>query len=120
MRISDWSSDVCSSDLASFLTIASIRHRPTVSDPDSGDRRHIAQVSNKAPWGRRPGNLYEKASHNGTGNRDRYQALLRNREPTGHWRWCSPRHSPVRRSEENTTELKSLMRISYAVIILTK
>src|SRR3546814_1900940 len=110
MRISDWSSDVCSSDLASFLTIASIRHRPTVSDPDSGDRRHIAQVSNKATWGRRPGNLYEKASHNGTGNRDRYQALLRNRGPTGHWR----------RSEEQTSELKSLIRISYADFCLKK
>src|SRR3546814_3691131 len=127
MRISDWSSDVCSSDLihgavrraprsrgerfrqteanapgsslrrkvcpsaphrraasllvrrslrsalqwrksyASCLTIASIRHRPTVSDPDSGDRRHIAQ-----------------------------------------------------RSEEHTSELQSLMRISYAVFCLKK
>src|SRR3546814_5698729 len=111
MRISDWSSVVCSSDLvcpsaphrraasllvrrslrsalqwrksyASCLTIASIRHRPTVSDPDSGDRRHIAQVSNKAPWGRRPGNLY--------------------------------------RSEEHTSELQSLMRISYAVFCVKK
>src|SRR3546814_7857722 len=68
MRISDWSSDVCSSDL------------PT----------HPAQISFK-------------------------------QEPLGFRRQgISPCLSLLMRSEEHTSELQSLMRISYAVFCLKK
>src|SRR3546814_9346942 len=88
MRISDWSSDVCSSDLRlprdPELT-ADLRHRLAVQKPS-----------------------------------DEPQALV-------HHRTLLPRHRhlptgmPVgRRSEEHTSELQSLMRISYAVFCLKK
>src|SRR3546814_6806305 len=37
-----------------------------------------------------------------------------------YWRSCWPRNTPVGRSEEHTSELQSLMRISYAVFCLKK
>src|SRR3546814_5156263 len=101
MRISDWSSDVCSSDLY-----------PTSSDAEQGYFR-----------------------------RKRIQTAP---QPLAQWRWCRchddqaparihllppgsrPRSPPAptkgdrHRSEEHTSELQSLMRISYAVFCLKK
>src|SRR3546814_6068263 len=64
------------------------------------------------------------------GTADRPQASLdrraRARSIGGHARFPSPeaparhRHPPVDRSEEHTSELQSLMRISYAVFCLKK
>src|SRR3546814_1324846 len=103
MRISDWSSDVCSSDLP--------------------DVEHAAEGGS--------GNL---AGHDDPcGGRAVAKVALSSR-PTG---WCSHqqqrRHpAPVAadqvlvldhaegRSEEHTSELQSLMRISYAVFCLKK
>src|SRR3546814_7128984 len=93
MRISDWSSDVCSSDLPS--TACRRRCRPQNAPPPL---RHSS---------RRPG------------------LLLQSSWPKSPW---SPRrflsvHSlrlRRRRSEEHTSELQSLMRISYAVFCLKK
>src|SRR3546814_15006817 len=44
------------------------------------------------------------------------------KQPDGSWRyWCVPADSGVyQRSEEHTSELQSLMRISYAVFCLKK
>src|SRR3546814_3305891 len=36
------------------------------------------------------------------------------------WHWNEPAHQAESRSEEHTSELQSLMRISYAVFCLTK
>src|SRR3546814_8336514 len=80
MRISDWSSDVCSSDLC--------HHRHRLHKP--------GQV-------RRGRNLPGP----GTGTATR---------PA----WPEPSGSPGDRSEEHTSELQSLMRISYAVFCLKK
>src|SRR3546814_8956431 len=86
MRISDWSSDVCSSDLLDRSRSAASDHRPRL-EAASGQ----------------PGNP-----------------------------WTAPRGTPAvpgfsgrekchhRRSEEHTSELQSLMRISYAVFCLKK
>src|SRR3546814_1987232 len=103
MRISDWSSDVCSSDLAvpsttastslidvfllmaasSFRTIGVALRNITKGRPDAGQTANRARIV--------PGvdNL----------------PVLRGGE---------------RRSEEHTSELQSLMRISYAVFCLKK
>src|SRR3546814_10219615 len=90
MRISDWSSDVCSSDLC-------WRTAP----PGSGRcacRPGAAAVS----WWRAPQCRPRAAS--GWSTHCRYVA-----------------HSPARdRSEEHTSEIQSLMRISYAVFCLKK
>src|SRR3546814_4187458 len=85
MRISDWSSDVCSSDL-------------------SEKEHHHAIVSACPPP---------------TGLRSR--RIPNNRAAASRVRSPPPRHrvrSP--RSEEHTSELQSLMRISYAVFCLKK
>src|SRR3546814_16076530 len=39
MRISDWSSDVCSSDLLPFPVLAENLHRPPVHEPEIADVR---------------------------------------------------------------------------------
>src|SRR3546814_4880033 len=101
MRISDWSSDVCSSDLPVDL---SRRTR-------DGGRRHLAR-------------------------RARRQLVLRDRRHRDDVVWrvagratsrrCvavlagARRHGGLDRSEEHTSELQSLMRISYAVFCLKK
>src|SRR3546814_1806604 len=80
MRISDWSSDVCSSDLATKL-------RTTATHPNSLLLIDVAS------------------------NSCRYvQSDERNHALSG----------TPRRSEEHTSELQSLMRISYAVFCLKK
>src|SRR3546814_6387221 len=89
MRISDWSSDVCSSDLTLVITTGA-RHLRTISK--SGSKRGLLS------WVRR-------LTAGGAG-----------REPSGS---ASDSASP-RRSEEHTSELQSLMRISYAVFCLKK
>src|SRR3546814_5243098 len=88
MRISDWSSDVCSSDLGAG------------SDRDRGDdrARHVAVAPCRME-----------------GNADRAR---RRKSAGGDGR--SPRHPAAGRSDEHTSELQSLMRISYAVFCLKK
>src|SRR3546814_2607601 len=127
MRISDWSSDVCSSDLAAA---------PQPGDRAAEDRRLRT----------RPPPLYRyrheclqllsclraacpgAVRHLGTSGYDRHSGarLLHQQRPrrtggcgesllgtAGPARWGS-------RSEEHTSELQSLMRISYAVFCLKK
>src|SRR3546814_8612404 len=90
MRISDWSSDVCSSDLDD--------HRPEQDrKPRRGGRDHAAAKRDDPASG--------------------IAAELRADQETVAF--------PVslmakRRSEEHTSELQSLMRISYAVFCLKK
>src|SRR3546814_3335548 len=88
MRISDWSSDVCSSDL----------HGPT--GDRRGERRGRSQVH---PHGR-PHILVD-----GSGRTQWYLDRAGYR-----------RGDKGSRSEEHTSELQSLMRISYAVFCLQK
>src|SRR3546814_8212741 len=109
MRISDWSSDVCSSDLA---------------------RRNSAWPASRGAMWRRsppswlPDRRQEARSTRGNKDDDRDQALrpagtLRQRLAVG----ALPlqlRQLPRPRSEEHTSELQSLMRISYAVFCLQK
>src|SRR3546814_9226701 len=93
MRISDWSSDVCSSDL---------RHE------------------HKSPY--RPTRCW---SANGTMSPTyhctrRGSADLCKRTRAGHRPARRAGHPDTPRSEEHTSELPSLMRISYAVFCLKK
>src|SRR3546814_6006634 len=106
MRISDWSSDVCSSD----LSVARRRRRTaslwrrTAVDADregqsaaasAGDDRDPdpAHVATRQPW--RNGRVVDRRDAAGA-HADRYARRL------------------GRRSDEHTSELQSLMRISYA------
>src|SRR3546814_3689688 len=102
MRISDWSSDVCSSDL---------RRKKEKGQWLTPDTRAIP-----------------------TGNGPRWAGPVQTAPPTPKATACSSIHDPARpmqatprpahqpsstsRSEEHTSELQSLMRISYAVFCL--
>src|SRR3546814_3378969 len=92
MRISDWSSDVCSSDLPPRVPWPYGKHDP--------DGRHQDPKGSHFPPDRR------------FGRPDRSDQASAGRLP--------PRHEHHRRSEEHTSELQSLMRISYAVFCLKK
>src|SRR3546814_9378665 len=109
MRISDWSSDVCSSDLrrhrffrarddarAAFHPV----WRPQIAERDDCRRKECAD----APRDR----ARQHARY--FGNLARADRARRRRSEA----------AGARRSEEHTSELQSLMRISYAVFCLTK
>src|SRR3546814_4471946 len=93
MRISDWSSDVCSSDLASAQrrTFAHTVGRPRPAEP----------------W---PYPLRQLPALRLSGGEREHRPSCRLFAPA----------SAERRSEEHTSELQSLMRISYAVFCLKK
>src|SRR3546814_6483720 len=91
-RISDWSSDVCSSDLSR----RPYRHRRDARPP------RLRRRSGPQDWG---GCAPAPA---------RLESARRGR------RVRRPQGSRGGRSEEHTSELQSLMRISYAVFCLTK
>src|SRR3546814_2936448 len=112
MLISDWSSDVCSSDLADPARLA-IRGQLRVAQArDDGIGAHAAVVG---------GELHRVIAAGGGGRQHRGLrvgiARLR-RIATGRRGGGVDRRQ--RRSEEHTSELQSLMRTSYAVFCLKK
>src|SRR3546814_10651326 len=115
MRISDWSSDVCSSDLVAVVDrrqIHDVGGQPRQPDLPGADQELGETASgqdHQARSDRRNGRRAGQA-------RDAADAL---HEPAGRGRdgaqsGIGERH----RSEEHTSELQSLMRISYAVLCL--
>src|SRR3546814_7671628 len=115
MRISDWSSDVCSSDLV----------RPIFgAEADKGPRAFLAPVDQphigkdlQMPRNARlalPKHL-RKLAHRQLHRTEQGE----DSEPGGVRKRCEDIHKH-RRSEEHTSELQSLMRISYAVFCLKK
>src|SRR3546814_4580533 len=114
MRISDWSSDVCSSDLPAPIT-AKARHRgrgrsQVRAGPLGGAHRWsgVGRSCHARSAGDRNGQRRADPQHPLAAQRagDAVQKELREVEGV--------------RSEEHTSELQSLMRISYAVFCLKK
>src|SRR3546814_4037697 len=105
MRISDWSSDVCSSDLV-------LRGIPfAVKDViDTSD--YPTQYGSPIYKGFQP--TLDAACVAMAKSRS---AVMLGKVATGEFATQTPSHA---RSEEHTSELQSLMRISYAVFCLTK
>src|SRR3546814_9036721 len=99
MRISDWSSDVCSSDLVGVLVRLEVGH--------AHDHRFRCE---------RRGDRCDTFAETLDEVIDR-AAIRRN-----HWIDDAAQFGRllVERSEEHTSELQSLMRISYAVFCLKK
>src|SRR3546814_7125703 len=98
MRISDWSSDVCSSDLSGVLEVRG-------SHPvDRKENTLAAFVDGSCRV------LITKPSLTGYGLNWQHCALT----------VFAGRSFSYERSEEHTSELQSLMRISYAVFCLKK
>src|SRR3546814_5955779 len=114
MRISDWSSDVCSSDLRARGRLV---RRDQYPDQHGARRRRLCR--------QRPQMVVERGR----------RSALQGRDPDGQDRHGGkPPHPAIdddprygdagraywTRTEEHTTELKSLMRISYAFLCLQK
>src|SRR3546814_5497951 len=120
MRISDWSSDVCSSDLVGnlFRRVLSdispkIRGKPGRVRFGFGLRIHriTADVGSLAIIRGLGGFLIAHCRHQQGGKR-KSEAFYPAHE-------CASSNCSCR-SEEHTSELQSLIRISYAVFCLTK
>src|SRR3546814_3679202 len=103
MRISDWSSDVCSSDIDSRIEIV-LQHRRR--------DRAIEQPGIKM---RQLVTMRERARDRALARRG---GAIDGNDHTWPVSWS--RVSKKARSEEHTSELQSLMRISYAVFCLKK
>src|SRR3546814_3280770 len=110
MRISDWSSDVCSSDLPRFSALPA--HRPAILCEDAAGTAQSRGVDREAV--RRQGRAIFRTSA-AQPLRDRARARR-----VGALLYRRPRRTRHLRSEEHTSELQSLMRISYAVFVLKK
>src|SRR3546814_9314215 len=110
MRISDWSSDVCSSDLLRICRelASQLRARRRRKDAEKAGR-HPGALGEQADRDRRQRGLRCRFEHHGTSRGQRRPDLARDH-----------RIGEVPRSEEQTSELQSLMRISYAVFCLKK
>src|SRR3546814_9800011 len=126
MRISDWSSDVCSSDLPSGAFGVHSVPGTTPYPGASGDANDL--VWETPPAGRQAVLWTDDARDLRTAFCGSYGRWFdfRCRVPAALFPAYSRRvHSPISlneegRSEEHTSELQSLMRISYAVFCLTK
>src|SRR3546814_8152556 len=100
MRISEWSSDVCSSDLVRN------GHSSRLGKEPSAFAARVARGSNHCPCralGRRA-----------------WRRILRQPLRRRQMMFKRPSTHYGKRSEEHTSELQSLMRISYAVFCLKK
>src|SRR3546814_1297002 len=118
MRISDWSSDVCSSDLISDRAA----QRPAIA---VGDRYLRARFGQRL--GRRQPDPLRAARDKGGASIEAQHFQIHRPIPVRRRRRASPVRGPphpassdtpfdhLRRSEEHTSALQSLMRISYAV-----
>src|SRR3546814_2051542 len=115
LRISDWSSDVCSSDLRDAQAVA------------ESDRmfRTLADTMPQMVWSTLPDGYHDYYNARwyeftgvpaGSTDGEGWNGMFHPDDQERAWgRW---RHSL--RSEEHTSELQSLMRISYAVFCLKK
>src|SRR3546814_7053919 len=124
MRISDWSSDVCSSDLP-LSPIRAAAPSPTASRSNRMTTASLVLDSlAQRYWDFRCDEFPVEAILSGA--QPRSDLLLRD-APEDHERraaWASDALGELAaidpRSEEHTSELQSLMRISYAVFCLKK
>src|SRR3546814_3530029 len=114
MRISDWSSDVCSSDLAADLAGGSIAGVEFTIHTD-GDIDQVPSDSDKnVPHHHNYCHGHDVGAPARTTME--YTHVLTMPKPT----ISASASLDGRRSEEHTSELQSLMRISYAVFCLKK
>src|SRR3546814_6492197 len=127
MRISDWSSDVCSSDLPG-LVAAEIVHDDDIARLEAGDQllANIGQeafaVDRTVEDARRGEPIAAQGAQEGHGApvamRGEAANPLASRPPAAQWGHVGFDPGLVdeheTRSEEHTSELQSLMRISYA------
>src|SRR3546814_941681 len=124
MRISDWSSDVCSSDLAD---VQRALDRGAVAGDDHLPRRVVVGGGAYFALSRFLGDRFcrlvikpEQRRHGPLADRNRrlHRSPAQLQQPRGGRKVKALRRA--QRSAEHTSELQSLMRISYAVFCLNK
>src|SRR3546814_4028414 len=133
MRISDWSSDVCSSDLRKLVEIdravaaavgciAAVegRVREEGAKPAQRDFRRVALFAVRRRAGDRLDRLTDRQRGKVADVVGRQRVDDRGFLALGVDRILDRLANPGDRSEEHTSELQSLMRISYAVFCLKK
>src|SRR3546814_1047563 len=123
MRISDWSSDVCSSDLRiAFVSDRAGGDNIWLMNRDGSDKRQISKedfrLLNQPSWSPDGQFLVAKKHFTtgrslGTGEVWMYHVSGGAGVPLV--KKPNEKHQKELRSEEHTSELQSLMRISYAV-----
>src|SRR3546814_7573826 len=115
MRISDWSSDVCSSDLLGLKVALLDRGQCRIDNDElrgTFDNIGLDRLDLSDTDQRRGARLPQPQRMN-----RHHVEPDRQRQPL---RFLGARVEVARRSEEHTSELQSLMRISYAVFCLKK
>src|SRR3546814_8481905 len=115
MRISDWSSDVCSSDLLAAPPSAA-RTAPMSASPN------VDPAFTRRLYGRRQGHALRQGQATLVEELLPQVAVPEEGALTAEHLFGSarPMQFEIGRSEEHTSELQSLMRISYAVFCLKK
>src|SRR3546814_5224734 len=117
MRISDWSSDVCSSDLLNLRSVSAAYGK--------------GQVLWDVALDIRPGEAATILGRNGVGKTTLMKTIMGQIPVAGGYIYINGddvtamsaherSRAGIGRSEEQTSELQSLMRISYAVFCLKK
>src|SRR3546814_5187324 len=123
MRISDWSSDVCSSDLVQIVHVLRDDSQvdPCIFEPR---QREVGGVGGDGCGGAAPG-VVEREHGGGVAGEALRRGDVRDvvalPQPAGVTEGRQAalgRDARAGRSEEHTSELQSLMRISYAVFCL--
>src|SRR3546814_9171760 len=118
MRISDWSSDVCSSDLIDSAIRDCLQRRlPVILAPKRGRKAGKGAEAGNGIVGQEKISGTDSARDDkpfGFGGPDQVKALPRRHVAEVDGCLC------LARSEEHTSELQSLMRLSYAVFCLKK
>src|SRR3546814_1385088 len=109
MRISGWSSDVCSSDLA-----------PLGEDEIAAAREHLEWPHEAFLIPDEVAAEWKKAGERSAGAHEAWQDRLASHSKNSEFERRMAGDLPADRSEEHTSELQSLMRISYAVFCLKK
>src|SRR3546814_5561509 len=111
MRISDWSSDVCSSDLQASARCTD--YDPVSLGPQRLPEHDVGQKERQAALGHAPEVLAGLQGSRRLAGQEGVLAVV-------HDRVSLQQELKEARSEEHTSELQSLMRISYAVFCLKK
>src|SRR3546814_4536300 len=116
MRISDWSSDVCSSDLALSVRLGRAETHRAENSGEIGREQLVLFGGGKLAFRHHEEDVVG-AHHIGLALLDRRRLFLQLVVDRGLPHIDGDRAG---RSEEHTSELQSLMRISYAVFFLKK